>query len=391
MTQIHIVIIGAGYAGMIAALRLAKQPDAQVTLVNASPVFVERIRLHEVAAGSSKAFHPLAPLLAGTGIGFVQGRVTQLDPIDKTLAIDTQTDKPMRYEKLVYALGSRVNIDSVPGVRQHAYSLDPAASQRLHEALQLLPAGARVVVCGGGLTGIEGATEIAEAYPHLRVELVTRDGFGERLSANGQAYLRQVFARFAITVREGVNVEAVDAGALVTTAGNIPFDLCLWAGSFVAHGLAREGGLAVNASGQIIVDDTLRSISHSDIYAAGDAAWIEGHLYPIRMGCVTALPMGAHVAANLRALLKGQAQQSFRFGYPGQCISLGRHDALVQLTGRDDGMREQIVTGRAGASVKEFICRFTWGTLQIERRMPGVYRYLSPAEPVGKREPSHVR
>ncbi|MDX2141311.1 MAG: FAD-dependent oxidoreductase [Chloroflexota bacterium] len=391
MTQTHIVIIGAGYAGMMAALRLTKQPDAQVTLVNASPVFVERIRLHEVAAGSSKAFHALAPLLAGTGIRFVQGRVTQLDPAHKTLAIDTQAGNPMRYDKLVYALGSRVNSDSVPGVREHAYSLDPATAQRLHEALRLLPTGARVVVCGGGLTGIEGATEIAEAYPQLRVQLVTRDGFGERLSAQGQAYLRQAFARFAITVSEGVNVEAVDAGALLTTQGTIPFDLCLWAGSFVAHGLAREGGLAVNASGQIVVDDYLRSISHSDIYAAGDAAWVEGHPSPIRMGCVTAMPMGAQVAANLRVLLRGQGQQPFRFGYPGQCISLGRHDALVQLTGRDDSMREQIITGRAAAGVKEFICRFTWGTLQIERRLPGVYRYLSSAEPVVNREPSHVR
>jgi NADH dehydrogenase FAD-containing subunit len=378
MTQTQIAIIGAGYAGMIAALRLAKQTDAQVTLVNATDVFVERIRLHEVAAGSSKVFHPLAPLLAGTGIRFVQGRVTHLDPTHKTLTIDTQAGNPMRYDKLIYALGSRVNIDSVPGVREHAHSLDPAMAAQLHETLQALPVGARVVVCGGGLTGIEGASEIAEAYPQLRVELVTRESFGERLSASGRDYLRQAFARLGIAVREGISVQVVQAGALVTTSGTIPFDVCLWAGSFVAHGLAREAGLAVNANGQVIVDNYLRSVSHPDIYAAGDAAWVKNYPYAIRMGCVTALPMGAHVAANLRALLNGQPQQAFRFGYPGQCISLGRHDALVQLTRRDDDMRERIITGRVGALVKEFICRYTWTILQIERRLPGLYTYLRP-------------
>jgi NADH dehydrogenase FAD-containing subunit len=110
------------------------------------------------------------------------------------------------------------------------------------------------------------------------------------------------------------------------------------------------------------------------MYAAGDAAFVSSHPIPIRMACATAMPMGGHVADNVRAHLRGEPEQPFRLRYFAQCISLGRQDALIQVVNPDDSPREQVITGRAGALVKELICRFTLATLRLERHFPGAYR-----------------
>ena len=97
------------------------------------------------------------------------------------------------------------------------------------------------------------------------------------------------------------------------------------------------------------------------------------------MACATALPMGAYAADALAALVTGQTPKSFRFSYVIRCISLGRHDALVQTVEADDRPTSRIISGRAGALVKEMICRYTVMGVQGERalRLP-LYTWPQP-------------
>ena len=105
-----------------------------------------------------------------------------------------------------------------------------------------------------------------------------------------------------------------------------------------------------------------------DIYAVGDAADLSQAIAtPIRMACATALPMGAYVADELAAHLTGVAHRPYEFAYAGRCISLGRRAGLVQLVDADDRPKEQIITGRMGALIKELICRYTVWQIQNPR------------------------
>src|SRR5262245_50087017 len=105
----HVVILGAGYAGQMAAARIAKRrPDARLTVIDASPVFVERIRLHQMAAGGRVAARPMTAVLPRVA-RFVQGRVAAWDPTGRRLTVTTDTGSAeLRYDWCVYALGSRV-------------------------------------------------------------------------------------------------------------------------------------------------------------------------------------------------------------------------------------------------------------------------------------------
>jgi NADH dehydrogenase FAD-containing subunit len=126
----------------------------QVTLVNAVETFVERLRLHEAAIGKHLKQRSIVHMLRGTGVDFVRGRAIEIDRETHEVVVQRESESfTLPYDYLVYALGSRVDQDTVPGVREHAYALNPdghngAADlrQRLNE---LARRGGRVVVVSG--------------------------------------------------------------------------------------------------------------------------------------------------------------------------------------------------------------------------------------------------
>ncbi|MGW5816365.1 FAD-dependent oxidoreductase [Streptomyces noursei] len=143
---LRVVVLGGGYAGMMAALRLA--PYARITLVDPSDRFTERVRMHELVAGRPDVTHSRAQLLHGTGIEHVAARATVLDP--EARALHTDTGRTLLYDRLVYALGSHT---APVKADERLYTAEKAAALR---ARLDRDRGALAVV-GGGLTGIEMA------------------------------------------------------------------------------------------------------------------------------------------------------------------------------------------------------------------------------------------
>jgi NADH:ubiquinone reductase (H+-translocating) len=385
MSAHRIVILGGGYAGIMAAQRLAHNKHVDITLINGSAMFVERIRLHERAArDTTRNQHPIADILHNRNVKVITGWVQAIDTAQHRVSYTTEMGAAqIEYDTLVYALGSTIDRDSVPGVRDFAHVLTPDGAPALHNKLAALPPGAQVLVCGGGLTGIEAVTELAEEYPHLKMTMVTRDVAGAKLSRKGRAHLSNVFDQMGIERREGQAVSRIDADAVVIGDERIPYDIVIWAGSFSVSPIAREAGFAVNGRGQIIVDTAMRSVSHPEVYAVGDAAYSADQAVPLRMACATAVPMGAHAASNILAGLEGKQAQPLPYRFFFQCISLGRNEALIQMVNADDSPREFIITGRAGALYKEMICRFAYASLKMERYLPHMYRM--PDAPVAMR------
>lgn len=380
----RIVILGGGYAGLSCALRLARRTRGRVsiTLVSASPRFVERIRLHQEAAGQALVTRELASMVAGTGIELKIGHVTEVDPRGGV----TIGGERLPFERLVVALGSRVDVDSVPGIREHAFTLDSASAAELAKRLPAIAArGGRLLVIGGGLTGIEGATELAEAYPGLQVSLLSAGELGQGLSEAARTHLRSALRRLGITHEEG-RVRALQAGAVELHERTVSFDACLWAGGFVAPEVLRRSGLPVNARGQVLVDPFLRVLGHEHIHAIGDAAAPIEPPSAMVMGCKTAMPMGVHVAESLACTVLGRPMQPFDYFDAGACISLGRRDGIVQPMRRDGTPTPWAFTGRVAAGIKEAIC---WGTVAVlgaERAGLPLYRWLKTGRALAPRD-----
>ncbi|MER7837410.1 FAD-dependent oxidoreductase [Streptomyces sp. NPDC096040] len=362
--QHRIVVLGAGYSGAIAAGRLARRlhrEDAAITLVNPEPDFVERVRMHQLATGQDLRGRPLAEMFAGTGVELRLARVTAVDADRKTVTTVEAggAEEMLQYDTLVYALGSAWNDQGVPGTAEHAHEIaSRPGALRLRERLAALTAGQPVLVVGGGLTGLESVTEIAEARPDLAVALAARGGLGDWLSPKGRRHLRKVVDGLGITAHEHTAVTAVAADRVTTAeGGTIPAAVTVWTTGFTVHPLARATTLEVTGSGRIVVDGTMRSVSHPDVYAVGDAAMATGPGdKPLRMSCATGAPMAWQAADAIAARLTGGKLPKVPLRYFNQCISLGRGQGLIQYVTADDRAVGATLTGRTAALYKELVC-----------------------------------
>ncbi|MFF1681165.1 NAD(P)/FAD-dependent oxidoreductase [Streptomyces sp. NPDC058256] len=388
--QHRIIVLGAGYTGAIAAGRLAKRlrrEDVAITLVNAEPDFVERVRMHQLAVGRQLKPRPFSEMFAGTGVELKLAKVTGVDVDRKTVAVlDANGAEELEYDSLVYALGSGWNDQGVPGTTEHAHQIaSRPGALRLRERLAGLDAGETVAVVGGGLTGVEAATEIAEARPDLDVVLAARGGLGDWLSPKGSRHLRKVFDKLGITVHEHAAVAAVQADRIATADGtSIPAAVTVWTAGFAVHPIAKATTLEVTGTGQIVVDRTMRSVSHPDVYAIGDAAMVMGPGdKPLRMSCASGVPTAWQAADAITGRLTGGKLPNVPIRYYNQCISLGRKEGLIQYVTADDRAVSAALTGRFAAVYKELICKgAAWGVANpkvIPTRRRPVVRELARA------------
>ncbi|MGW1089008.1 NAD(P)/FAD-dependent oxidoreductase [Streptomyces sp. NPDC002596] len=376
--QHRIIVLGAGYTGAIAAGRLAKRlrrEDVAITLVNAEPDFVERVRMHQLAVGQNLKPRPFSEMFAGTGVELRLAKVTRVDVGRKTVAvIDANGAEELAYDSLVYALGSGWNTQGVPGTAEHAHEITgrPGAL-RLRKRLAGLDAGQPVVVVGGGLTGLEAATEIAEARPDLDIALAARGGLGDWLAPKGRRHLRKVFDKLGITVHEHTAVTGVEADRVTTADGtSVPAAVTVWTTGFAVHPIARATALEVTGTGQIVVDGTMRSVSHPDVYAIGDAAMAMGPGdKPLRMSCASGTPTAWQAADAIAARLTGGKPPNAPVRYFNQCISLGRREGVIQYVTADDRAVRAALTGRLAAVYKELVCKgAAWGVANPTLGMP---------------------
>lgn len=231
------------------------------------------------------------------------------------------------------------------------------------------------MVVGGGATGIEAAAEFAESYPDLRVSLVTQGELAGFWGGKIQSHILKTLTRLGVSIRDRTGVAHVERHEITTEDGeSIPFDLCLWAGGFAVPTLARESGLAVNERGQVLIDPYMRSISHPEIYAAGDSARpVEESNIRVRMAALTAVITGAHAADCLSNAINGRPQKPLNFAYIGQGIALGRHEAVGFNNYPDDKPKGPIFTGWLGVRGREFFVDLLARLPGIERRLPGLH------------------
>jgi NADH dehydrogenase len=363
----HVVVIGGGYAGTLAANHLRLRPDVDITLVNPRPKFVERIRLHQLVAGNREATVDYGTLL-GEGIKLVVDTATRVDTANRT--IELATGSALDYDYALYAVGSTGAVPaSVPGAAEFAYGIaELEQAQRLRVVIDDLHPEAPVTVVGAGLTGIEAATELAE-QGH-RVTLVCGGQLGPYLSEPGRRSVAKALAKLGVVVLEADVVTEVRRDAVVFADGAVrPSAVTIWAAGFGVPDLAVASGLRTDAMGRLLTDETLTSVDDDRIIAAGDCASPSGA--PLRMCCASASQLGPQAANTILSRIAGTQPANFDYGFAGACISLGRRAGIVQFGRKDDRAVNLFISGRIAASLKEAICKGTvWG-LRRGARKPG--------------------
>lgn len=350
----RVIIIGAGYAGTVAANVLA---DAafHVTLINPVPYFVERVRLHRVAAGRRHARVPFEKILH-EAVTLVHDEAQHIDVTNRRVVVTSGAK--LTYDWLIYAVGSG-SAPSHSGRR--SVSCEEAATD-VAESLGSQP-GRKVTVVGAGLTGVETAAALAKAGHS--VEVRTRDPLLSDTHHRRQ-YAR--LDRLGVIIRTGEfdGIDGDDSFVIDATGLRVP-------------PLAATSGLPIDQDGRLLVHPSLQVPGHPEIFGAGDAVKIaDEQAKHLRMSCATALPMGRHVAHTLISVSQGSTPRSFQHRYVIQCVDLGGITGRVQFVTDHDKPRPFALTSILGGLGKELVIRSTIDTV---RRARGRHRMRAPSSP----------
>ncbi len=333
-----IAVLGAGYGGLTAFLELEERLDRRthdVVLVNASPYHYFVTELHTLATGVEEEETlriPLRRMIRPPGRLLV-ARVDRLDLQARTVHLEDAP--PLHYDHCIIGLGSDPEYFGLPGVQEHALVVgNPEGARLLRDQLMKLLAAAgdtrpHCIVAGGGLTGVETAGELADAYPgRLHTTLVEA---GADIMAGFDPYLvreaRRVLEDKGITLHTGVPISAAGDGSISFRDGStIPCDLLIWAGGVRGSGILARSGLPISAKGRVRTDLYLRAEGVTDVYLVGDAA---SFLDPatgreVPPSAQAAVQMGRTAARNLLATMTGQPLQAFVPRIKGAFASLGK-------------------------------------------------------------------
>jgi len=363
----QILIIGAGFAGMWAALSAARladknQQDIDITVIAPQPELRVRPRFYESAVQTLVA--PLQPLFDVTGVTFLRGTVEKILPASKEVSWkDTHGETRLhRYDRLVLASGSQVNRSMVAGAAEHAFDLDQLESaavleQHLQDLAKQPESEARntVVVCGGGFTGIEMALElpgrlrdILGADAKTRVVVVER---GAQPGARWSQELRDVIAEASteLNVEWMVNseVESVNASGVTLKDGQtIASQTVIWTVGVQANGLTAQIDAPRDRQGRLHVNANLQVVGHEDIYATGDVAYAatDDKGNHALMTCQHAILLGKFAGNNVAASLLNVEPLPYRQEMYVTCLDLGAWGAVYT-----EGWDQQVKLTRADA------------------------------------------
>jgi len=350
----RILIVGAGFAGMYAALSAARLRDEQgvtrdtleTVVVAPEPRLVIRPRLYERAPETMVA--PLTEVFEAVDVKYEQGQVDVIDSTSKSVVIVGRDGmrRSLSYDRLVLAAGSLGAKPDILGLAKYGFSVDQlddaiALDHHLNALASRPSSTARdtVVVAGGGFTGIEVATEMPSRLRailgpkvNVRVVIVDRNEvIAPAMGPHPRPLIEKALREAGVETRLGVGVSALNESGVTLSDGQfIESATVIWAAGFRASPLTAQIQAERDRSGRLVVDRNLRVAAVPTIFAAGDTANAAtddlGHR--ALMSCQHANRLGASAGFNAAADLLGVPLEPYQQKNYVTCLDLGPTDAV---------------------------------------------------------------
>jgi NADH dehydrogenase len=352
----HVVIVGAGFAGLSAASELATE-GFRVTLVDRHPYNTFQPLLYQVATGGLNAgdvTYSLRFFSARHKIRFRCAKVVGLD--HEAREVECDDGVKIGYDYVIIGTGITTNHFGIPGAAENTMSMYTrpdalkvrdtifGAIETIASASDLLTGSFTVVIVGGGATGVEMAGQLAElrnhaipqVYPELnpaRVHVVMVE-MGPHLLApfapSLRTYALRELVKRGVDVRLNTAIDQVDPDQVHFKDGtSMPVDMVIWAAGVSGYPMLREWGLPIGRGGRIEVNSDLRTTNDDRVFAIGDASLIVDN--PLPQVAQPALQEGRHAARQIVRLTRGLETEAFSYKDKGSMATIGRADAVLQL------------------------------------------------------------
>ncbi|WP_077214465.1 NAD(P)/FAD-dependent oxidoreductase [Bacillus dakarensis] len=363
-----VVILGAGYGGLMTATKLQKAVgvnEVEILLVNKNDYHYETTWLHEASAGTlhhDRVRYNISEVIDRNKVDFIQGTVSEINTKEKKVILE---DGELEYDYLVVALGGESETFGIKGLKEHAFSIvnvDSARQIREHIEYQFATYKAEeekkeerltIVVGGAGFTGIEFLGELSNRVPELcreydvdpnKVKMLCVEaaptvlpGFDAELVKYAVAQLEKKGVTFMIgtAVKEGTP-EGIIVAKGEDELEEIKAGTVVWAAGIRGNSVIEKSGFEA-MRGRVKVQPDLRAPGYDDVFIIGDSALIinEEINRPYPPTAQIAMQQGETCAHNLAVLIRGKGEiQSFTPDIKGTVCSLGEDDAIGVAFGK---------------------------------------------------------
>ncbi|MEB6377681.1 FAD-dependent oxidoreductase [Leclercia adecarboxylata] len=348
----RIIVAGAGFAGMWAAISAARlvhlnhaDDRVEIFLVSPEPKLTIRPRLYEAVLESMDP--SILEVLKAANVNYIRGRVINIDVENKTITVSKpEGEATVNFDSFVLAAGSQVFHPELEGLKEYSFdvnSLEKARELDSHlQALAKEPDSAArntVVVAGGGLTGLETVTEMPERLNALfgaqhKVQVIIVDNaarIGQAMGEHACEIINQALTSSGIAVRTGVRVSAINAGGVTLSNGEfIPSKTVIWTAGMRASPLTRFIPGEKDPSGRVMGDACLRAPGASGIFVTGDTVKVptdNAGNYNV-MSCQHAMSLGRVAGHNAAAELLGLPLHPYSQPKYVTCLDLGKWGAV---------------------------------------------------------------
>ncbi|MFS1514036.1 NAD(P)/FAD-dependent oxidoreductase [Chengkuizengella sp. SCS-71B] len=356
MSQIpRIVIIGAGYGGVVTSIRLQKElnyNEADITLINKHDYHYITTHLHMPAAGTDdpkNARVDISKLIDEFKVDFIKSTVVDINTEEKKVILE---DSTVSYDYLVVGLGGEPETFGIPGLKEYALSIRSINSVNyIREHIEYMFAKYKndesrtdyltFVVGGSGFTGIEFVGELADRLPKLcsvfnvdpsLVRIVNVEaaptalpGFDPELVKYAMNLLTDKGVEFMISTPIK---ECTPDGVILASGEEIKSQTVVWTGGIRGNSLVENAGFEA-VRGRVKVDEYLRAPGFDDVFIIGDCSVMfkeDGKPFPPT--AQIAMQQGVACAYNLAASIRGEKLKTFKPEIKGTVASLGKGEAI---------------------------------------------------------------
>ncbi|WP_226037310.1 NAD(P)/FAD-dependent oxidoreductase [Aquibacillus saliphilus] len=353
-----IVVLGAGYAGMMTTKRLTQKlrpEEADIVLINKHNYHYQTTWLHEVAAGTiddNRSRIMISDVINTNRVQLLQDTVVEINRDEKRVMLE---NGEVDYDYLVIGLGFEKATFGIPGMEENAFTIQSVDKSRMiREHIEYQFARYKnedgdkdelltIIVGGGGFTGIEFVGELAEKVPELcskydiprqKVRVVNIEAAPTILPGFDQElidYARNSLESRGIEFKTGMMIKECKEDSVVVGEDEeeIKAGTIVWTGGVQANAIIGKSGFELT-KGKVNVNEDLRAPGYDDIFVLGDCSWVmdkeSGRPYPPT--AQLAMQEADICANNLRALIHGESLESFVFDNKGTVASLGGKHAM---------------------------------------------------------------
>ncbi|PZD94357.1 NAD(P)/FAD-dependent oxidoreductase [Paenibacillus sambharensis] len=316
------VILGGGYAGNMIAQELLEKRiprDTEVVLVDRMAFQGLKTEYYALAAGTVADIDLRVEFREDERLKLAFGEVTRVDLERKLVYLESQ--EPISYDWLAIALGCTDKYHGIPGAEEYSTSIQSfSCARKTYQLIGDVKPYGQVTIVGGGLSGVEVASELRESRADLNIQIMDRgpsvlSGFPKRL----QKYVAEWFTEHDVVMLGNTAISRLEPGVVFDRTEPIPTDVTVWTAGIQPVPLVQRMNLPKDGGGRLVINEHHQLPDYPGVFIVGDCASL-----PFSPSAQAAGAQGKQVAEVMQAIWAGERPRLDKIKLRGVLGSLGK-------------------------------------------------------------------